>query len=116
MANELIVTAGFDYSKSGLTVYSRENVSVTVTGTEISRHIQSIGTSAEEAVAVSDIGTQGYVFAKNLDSTNYVEMGTTGKLAVKLKAGEIAVFRTGGALYAQANTAAVRVLFIVIED
>jgi len=30
--------------------------------------------------------------------------------------GECAVFRAAGALYAQANTAACRVLFIVVED
>lgn len=115
MANELNITVGLEYSKSGINLNKLKSKLITVTGTEAADFIQSIGTS-EEAVALSDMATQGYVYAENLDSTNYVEIGLTGKLAIKLKAGEFALFRTGGALYAQANTSAVRVRFIVIED
>lgn len=115
MANELTTTVALEYEKGGVRQRVYTSNTLTVTGTEVANFIQSIGTS-EEAVAVSDIATQGYVYAENLDGTNYVEIGLTGKLAVKLKAGESALFRTGGALYAQANTGAVRVHFIVIED
>lgn len=115
MANELTTTVALEYEKGGVIQRVYTSNTLTVTGTEVANHIQSIGIT-EEAVAVSDMATQGYVYAKNLDATNYVEIGTTGKLAVKLLAGESAVFRTGGALYAQANTAACRVHFIVVEN
>lgn len=115
MANELTITAALEYEKGGIAQRIYESKTITVTGTEVSNHIQSIGTT-EEAVAVSDIGTQGYIYAKNLDSTNYVTLGLTGGLAIKLKAGELALFRAAGAMYAKADTAACRVHFIVIED
>lgn len=116
MANELKLTINVDFEKSTVALERYETNNITVTGTEVWRGIQSIGFSAEEAVTVADLGTQGYVFAKNLDSTNYVSIGQTGNLDVKLKAGESAVWRTSGALYAQANTAACRVEFIIFEE
>lgn len=116
MANELKITINVNYEKSTEIVDLFESNNVTVTGTEYWHGIQSVGFSGEEAVNVADIGTQGYVYAKNLDSTNYVTIGTTGALAVKLKAGESNVWRTAGALYALANTAACRVEFLIFEE
>ena len=98
MANELKITINVNYEKSTEIVDLFESNNVTVTGTEYWHGIQSIGFSAEEAVTVADLGTQGYVYAKNLDNTNYVSIGTTGNLDVKLKAGESALWRTAGAL------------------
>lgn len=115
MANELTVTAALEYSKGGVTKRIYDSKTLTVTGDEIAEHIQVIGIT-EEAVAVSDIGTQGYIYAKNLDTTNYVTLGLTGGLAIKLKAGEFALFRAAGTIYARADTSPCRVHFIVVED
>lgn len=113
MANELKITVNVAWENTNKDdVYKAINVDQT--GTEYGKHIQEIGTS-EEAVAASDMTAQGFVYAENLDGTNYVEIGTTGKLAVKLGAGEFSLWRTAGALYAKANTAAVRVKFVIFE-
>jgi len=80
----------------------------------------NIGTS-EETVSFGDITTPGYVFIRNLDDTNYVTLGpdSTGMVAaIKLKAGEVALFRTDDSATwkAQANTAACDLSFYVLED
>jgi len=80
----------------------------------------TIGTS-EEAISFGDI-SPGYVFIKNLDSTNYVEFGpeSGGSMVVcgRLKAGEQCLFRLGGSvtLRAQANTADVDCLVYAVND
>ena len=113
MANELKVSIGINWENTNKASIFK-TVDLDQTGTEYGEHIQEIGTSPEEVVA-TDMTAQGLVYAQNLDDTNYVEIGTTGKLANKLLAGEIGVWRTAGALYAQANTAAVRVKFMIWE-
>ena len=52
---------------------------------------------------------------KNIDATNFVEVGLTGSYTIKLLAGESAVFRADGALYAKADTAACDVEYIIVE-
>ena len=82
--------------------------------------VQSIGTSAEN-IAVGDVSTAGYLFIKNLDATNYVDIGkdNTGFVAVgKLKAGEMCCFRVAGSTTIQlkADTAACKVQYLLLED
>jgi hypothetical protein len=114
--NELNISCRLSFSKNSVSIERDATINVTVTGTNYVRLNQSIGTSEEAILGITDIGTQGYVFVKNLDSTNYVQIGQTNKLAVKMKAGEIACFRTSGALYAQANTSACEIEALIIED
>jgi hypothetical protein len=125
MANELTVTAGLRFAKgsgdAALSITQNLSNTVDVSGTEAGNSlIQVVGTSAEAMAAPSDVGTQGYVLLRNLDTTNFVTVSTDSAAhanpCVKLKAGEIAVFRANGALYLKADTAACRVEFTVIED
>lgn len=81
-----------------------------------------IGTS-EEAIALGDITTPGWLWAKNLDPTNYVEWGPYDGAAMELcgrmEAGEPILFRLAPAsvtLYMKANTAPCKVQFYVFED
>ena len=81
---------------------------------------QVIGTSAE-TVSTTDLATPGWCYAKNLDSTNYVELGpdSSGFVPfIKLKPGEQTVFRlaSGVTFKAKANTAAVKLQIYVFED
>lgn len=75
--------------------------------------VQDIGTS-EEALAIGDVATDGGAFfARNLDATNYVEIGLTGSYVIKLLPGEYC-FLSGVSdkdLYARANTAAVKLAY-----
>lgn len=81
----------------------------------------SIGTS-EEAISFTDISTEGWLWMRNLDDTNYVQWGPedTGAMVVmgRMEAGEPAIFRIDSSvtLRLQANTAACKVLIKVLED
>lgn len=122
MANELTVSASLRYSKNGVNIDSDDfgaaGVQIDVTGTEILRHVQLVGTSEEALYVGADIGTPGYVLMKNLDPTNYVSVRAASGVAdlIKLSPGEIALFRLQStAPYVIANTAACRLAYIVIE-
>jgi hypothetical protein len=118
MSDELSIYAGMLFEKGGATVMVNEAISVDVSGDDATQTTQNIGTTEETLNFPGEIATAGYLFIKNLDSTNYVEFGvTTGVYTVKCKAGEIALFRsTGTTIYAKANTAAVNVQVTFIED
>ena len=116
MANELRIEAQLEYSKSGVKQNKHDSTYADVSGDSFTHVVQEVGTSDELIVIGSDVATWGYVYLKNLDSTNYVEVGLTGSYSIKLKPGEVALFRAAAALYAQANTAAVDLEIIVIEE
>lgn len=95
---------------------------VDMDGTDYISGTQSIGSSSEEAIAENEVATAGYVFIRNLDDTNFVLVGladvSTDNDArpIKLKPGEIALFRANGDLNAKADTAAVRIQYYIFED
>jgi hypothetical protein len=119
MANELTVSCSLRYSKSGREVTkSYGGVAVTVSGTRAIVNQQTIGIT-EEAIVVGDIGTSGYLIAKNLDATNFVSIrpGTGTANLVKLKAGEVCMFRLAlNGPWAIADTAPCDVEFTIISD
>ena len=117
MANEIAISVSISFSKGGATVSRLEAIQVTVTGDAFSHEVQEVGTAEEELAQGADLGTPGYMFIKNLDATNYVEVGsTTGVYDIKLKAGEIALYRHNSAtVYAKANTAACLCEYLLIE-
>jgi hypothetical protein len=117
MANELTISARISFNKGGAIVKRSENINVTVTGDAFSHEVQEVGTSEEALVQGSELGTPGYMFIKNLNATNYVEIGsTTGVYDIKLLAGEIALYRHNSAtVYAKANTGACNVEYLLIE-
>lgn len=82
---------------------------------------QAIGTS-HESISTSDLTAVGWAIFKNLDDTNYVEIGldvaATFYPLARMNAGEMAgPFRiaTGVTLYARANTAACNIQAIVLD-
>ena len=87
---------------------------VTMTGTDFVDDTQDIPTS-NTAITEGQIGTLGLVFILNLDSTNYVEIGLTSSYTVKLLAGEFCVFPAAASLFAQANTATVKIQKFLLE-
>lgn len=119
MSDELKISGGIDCTLSaGEAIKRRYHATLDVTGDCLMSCIQEIGTSEEEITQGADLGTPGYVLAKNLDSTNYIEIGsTTGVYDIKLKAGEFALWRHNSAtIYTKANTAACDLEYILIED
>jgi len=117
MSDELRIGIVFSFSKGGASVNKSEHFEVDVTGDAFAHEVQSVGTTEEELAQGADLGSPGYVFIKNMDATNYVEIGsTTGVYDLKLQAGECAVYRhNSNTLYAKANTSAVLVEYVIIE-
>lgn len=118
MSDEISIVATMSFSKGGAKDNRAESIQVDVTGDAFSHQVQEVGTTEEELAQGADLGTPGYMFLKNLDSTNYVEVGsTTGVYDIKMKAKEIALYRHNSAtVYAKANTSACKVEYLLIED
>ena len=112
MADEIKVTTGLRVVKSAIEVIvSNKTTTLDMTGDAFIRNAQTVGTT-HEALVTGDLGTAGWALFKNLDTTNYVEIGVdvaaTFYPVVKLLAGESCVFRLSTlTLYARANTASV---------
>lgn len=121
MANELQLSASMRFTKGAIDViFNRLNLLFTVSGTDFAWKSQEIGTS-EEAISLGDCAAGGYILIYNADATNFVSIraATGGTNMVRLKAGEIALFRfdaTGAAApFAIADTAAVIVQYLLVE-
>jgi hypothetical protein len=119
MASEIQVISRLNVTKGNLSLDRFITINADMSGTHASFIVQNIGTSYEALSIGSDVAASGYAFIRNYDSTNYVEIGrvvsSTFYPAIKLKAGETALFRIGGALFGQANTAACDVEITVLE-
>jgi hypothetical protein len=123
MANELKVTLGMTYENGKLKdTIASETINVTQTTQGFEGKVVIVGNSAEEDLALGDIATNGFIYLKNLDTTNYVTYGPkSGGVMVgfgKLKAGEATILRmnTGVTLRWQANAANVKVLVKAYEE
>lgn len=120
MANEIKLSVNLSVDKGGARMVRTESKSVDMSGESFYHAVQNIDTSNEtlEVYELSnfDAGEAGYIFAKNLDSTNYIEIGLTSSYTIKLKAGEFCLFRAAGAVFARANTSACELEYIYIED
>ncbi len=122
MANEIKVTTYLKCTNS----YFVDNwvpseVSVNQSAIGAAGGVQTIGTSAE-ALGVADLVTVGYARFRNMDATNYVQIGPyvsgTFHPAIKLKPGDPATLRLDptNPWYAKANTAAVKLQYMIFED
>lgn len=92
---------------------------VTQTSEKYAAAVQAIGTSME-AITLGDVTTPGFSWFRNLDATNYVEIGINVagfQPVLKLKPGEGQVFRFATAApQARANTASVDLEYIILAD
>lgn len=119
MANEITQTITLSATKGGATVSLSSTKRIDMTGNEMMQSTQSIGTTAE-TLALGDVaGVPASVAIKNLDATNYVDIGGNADLDtfyVRIRPGQTAVFQpSSGTLHAKANTAAVRVQIVAME-
>lgn len=118
MANEIAVRMMLRLKESGEPGVDIDTLTqyFDMTGTEYVYGIFSIGTSAEN-IAKGDVGTWGWVYMKNLDSTNYVDGGDDAdNPSIQMKAGEPFLGRWNATnVSLKANTAACRVLFLGLE-
>lgn len=119
MSQELTASVAATETKNGVSFQKNFTFQVDVTGNSPASYIQNIGT-ADETLDLSDVGTLGFICLKNIDDTNYVEIGyTSGTYFAKLKAGEACLFRAGAgltAIHAKANTAAINLEVLLLPD
>lgn len=120
MANEITINLKMSVANGFLTQrMDPGTLFADMSGTAAAGGAQDIGTSGE-AIAIGDVATAGYAYFRNCGPTNFVELGTgttTFVAFAKLKAGEAAVFRLGtNAPTARANTAAVKLQYLILAD
>lgn len=121
MANTQTLTINNSFTNGTNRSVSRSySGTITTSGNEYNLSTQTIGTADESVSIGSDISSLGFIQVRNLDGTNYVELGyTSGTYFAKLKAGESCVFRAGSGLttlHAKANTGACDIEYFVLPD
>jgi hypothetical protein len=118
MANEISISLSVACTKNGATVTGTGSNTITMAGDQFLSNVQIVGTSSE-AIVVGDVSTVGFVFCKNLDATNYVEVSLDNSqvnLVAKLLAGESCLFKPGTTtLFAKANTSACNLQVVLLE-
>lgn len=119
MANELTLRVSLSLEKSDTVLELLYGPKLRdVAGTKPLLNRQSVGHAAEEAIVVGDAGAGGYFMAINRDATNYVELRSGSGVAdlIRLLPGDVCLFRlaSDATLYAQANTAAVELEYVIL--
>ncbi len=123
MTAEIKATSGLTVSKTNGPVasFNTTTQSIDLAGNKFSAGCLSIGTGSHEALTIgADQSTGRWAYFKNLDATNYVEIGvdvaaTFGPL-LRLAAGQSCVCPvTTTAVYAKANTGAVILQYFILE-
>ncbi len=117
MANECTMAASISCTKNGGQVSASASLQASVTAETMQGNVQAVGTAAEQ-IAFGDV-TPKYVFLKNLDTTNYVEIaldsGVSTQIWTKLSALEFTIFPVKTAtMYAKANTAGINLQIVGI--
>lgn len=119
MANEITQTVTLEATKGGASVKISNTKRIDMAGNEMVQSTQSIGTSAEALVLGDVSGAPSTISIKNLDPTNFVEIGGDSGLTVfkiKIRAGHAALFQAAAVpLYGKADTAAVRIQIVAME-
>lgn len=122
MANEIKVTTYLKCTNSYFVDnWTPSELSVTQSAIGAAGGVQTIGTSAE-ALGVTDLVAVGYARFRNMDATNFVQIGpyisSTFHPALKLKPGEQAVCRLDptNPWYAKADTASIKLQYLILEN
>lgn len=121
MANELTINTTLKFVKNGVIIPVGKTNQVTVAGDDFVFDTQVIAHTAHSALALNTVATEGFCWVRNIDPTNFVLLGVDVSAAfhdlIKLKPGEETIFRIGTtATYAKANTASVRIAYLIVED
>ena len=120
MAAEITLSASLTFLKGGIgSSLADTDLTFDVSGTDYFQGTQGVGFASEEALDLGHITTPGYCYMKNTDSTNFVVVRgvAADTITIKLKAGEVALFRHGGTVpTVQADTSEVQIDYLLIED
>jgi hypothetical protein len=120
MANEISISASLTWTKSGATISGASSSTITQVEENVLGNVQIIGTDSE-TIKFGDVTTPGYLFFRNRDTTNFVQIGiaeiaSAANAVITLKAGEGAILPTRlTGWHAKADTAPINLLVIAIE-
>lgn len=118
MSAELLLAASLAFSKSGAAASKIfPSTYFDASGSPYIQNNAAIGIT-DESLALGDVATIGWVYAKNTDATNYVLLSADGTLYnIKLKPGEFFLGRwNGAAIHAKANTAPCNLEYLIVSD
>ena len=123
MANEITIGGSLRLSRSTAPKHTEtmkfSGIQSTQAGNDYVSGSQTIGNSADEALAKGEIGTIGFFMLKNLDGTNFITIGISdgGTKIIKVLAGHSVgpIYVDTGNLWVQADTASVIVQYLLIE-
>lgn len=129
MPNEITTSCSILASKAGASANSvgasgAANKTFDMDGDDIASLTQLIGFAADEALSIpGDLTPIGMLWIANLDDTNYVELSNdtggsfAGAVFAKIRPGQRMLFQpTAATIYAQADTAAVRLSIVAVEE
>lgn len=118
-----MIRAALSWAKNGSSG-SRDSgdIIATMSGTDGIVTQQSVGT-VEEALVLGEVApANGYLYIRNLDTTNYVTVkpasGGSATINPIVKAGHVALITFGPGVtapFVQANTATVRIEYLLVE-
>ncbi len=123
MANEIVITDTLTINKDGTTINGSATQQETLAGVGKFTNVQNIGTSTEPIVFPADLITEGvgHLWLKNLDDTNYVQVGLNTpvtQIFARLKPGQTLHIPTDNAptvdpgIYVKANTSACNIQIV----
>ena len=119
MSGEIRAAMSLSATKGALKFnFPSTNLTIDMAGTRWSAGVQDIGTTVEQITLGADVASAGWAVFTNTDSTNYVEIGASNgtPYLLRLNALESCLVRlTTTTLYAKANTAAVKLQFMILE-
>ncbi len=114
MAEEITIDAALTVSRMTPSMCTMGTLKITQSGKHCLANVQNIGTTAE-ALVIGDCAVLGYLFVKNMDPTNYVQLGldsaVSTQIFAKLRPNEFCLIPVNGnTVYAKANVAAADLL------
>ncbi|SRR5258705_5856776 len=122
MANEITIQAMLNVQRSTLSLQGAGSQPCSPAGTKAASNQLSISTSGWTAITLIDTGTNcGYMFLKNIDSTNFVQLALDNagaQIFAKIRANEFCLLPLKDSttqIWAQANTAAVSVIVVAAQ-
>jgi hypothetical protein len=118
MSSQIGITLNLSYAGAGISEGIVNQISQAIATPRVTKASpQVIGTS-EEQFALVDATNPIYFYVRNLDATNFVEVGVaTGVYPIKLKPGQIALFPpNAAALFLKADTAACPVEILALNS
>lgn len=126
MADEITITQRLQVAKAsaGLSLDRKELLQTfDMAGDAYDSQVIAVPTTAAGTAVTfaTAIGTEGWCFAKNLDATNFIEIGVqvggTFYGLIKLKPGEPALFRwSSTAPYVRADTGVANLELMTVEN